>query len=222
MVLLLGGILFLIFIYSSSFFVAQKKDYFQDICLRDLVELQKNTVRKEKNLFSLNPISTLLRTQINLSKQRLLAATASGNGPGIAAETAVLNELRLKQKSLDLFQKKLISQNKIMLNISILKIKNKINYNEMREKLAWNEVISYKSDLKLSNQTQIAIKADSIGGLAPNYELTENYKTLQMLVLKMQFKYRTKLSSKYYSYNKKCEISFYQKGEKWEIIVNQE
>ncbi len=213
--------------YALVFYAQQQKDLFRKTCFNDLPRIQTQLVRFEKQLFSLNPLSSILRQRLHTLKIQRVAAIASKNWPLAAKLTFDIQKTVHSQVRLDHVQKKIISTATQFLktNMSLL-VKNLSTSNNFQY-LIWSYFVSAKNKYYLENNVQLAIQSDSIGGLAPNYELKSDYRRIQSLNLNLQHEYLNNkkfqtLLNTHQKHHFSCTVSFSRKGDEWHLAINQD
>lgn len=213
--------------YGYVFYAQKQKDQFRKVCYFDLVDIQKNMVASEKQLFLLNPESTALRVRLNILYIELAAATASYNYP-LAAKLAVDIQTTLNlQSKLDTLQKSIIQAANYRAKIQAMKLHQELLKNYALEKRIWTSLVQENRQFYLTVNPSLAIRPDSIGGTAPNYELKNNYQRLQELELNLQYQFtnrketQTLLNTKQ-NFQFSCQVSFSKKDHQWDLKINQD
>lgn len=212
--------------YSFIFYTQKQKDLFRKICYYDLAKTQKQLVQYEKQLFLLNPLSTALRLRLKILYVQLAAALAAQNALLVEKTKYEIEKVISQQKKLDQFQKALIQQAQLHIKIQIELLQLQIQKSNHQEKLIWKYWVRENRNYHLKKNVIFAVEPDSIGGLAPNYELHNNYKALQELRLSLQLKFSNEhnqnLLPTQKEYDFLCSISFSQQRNQWTLEINQD
>ena len=213
--------------YGYVFYAQKQKDNFRKVCYFDLVDIQKDLVLAEKKLFLLNAESTALRLRLNILYINLAAATAAQNYP-VAAQISleIQNTINL-QKQLDELQKLIIQTADHSAKIKLMKLNTELIKLHQKEKQIWISFVQENRHYNLKMNPRFAVKPDSIGGLAPNYELAENYQRLQELRLDLQYRFKNHDDSQKWlttqqSFQFSCRVSFIKKDQRWDLKINQD
>ncbi|MBC7458581.1 MAG: hypothetical protein H7235_09900, partial [Bdellovibrionaceae bacterium] len=137
--------------YGYVFYAQKQKDQFRKACYFDLVEIQKNMVASEKQLFLLNPESTALRVRLNILYIELAAATAVQNYPLVAQLGLDIKNTIALQKKLDALQKLIIQKANQTVKIQLIKLNTELLRAYEQEKYIWRSLVQEKRryDLKL-------------------------------------------------------------------------
>ncbi len=213
--------------YGFIFYAQKQKDNFRKVCYFDLVDIQKNLVLAEKNLFLLNPESTALRLRLNILYVNLAAATAAQNYPVVAQlDLDIQNTINL-QKKLDSLQKLIIQTANQTAKIQLIKLNTELLRLYQQEKRIWISLIQENRGYSLKMNPLFAVKSDSMGGLAPNYELADNYQSLQELKLDLQYQFTNQrdgqsLFPTKQKFQLSCRVSFTKKDQRWDLKINQD
>lgn len=213
--------------YGYVFYAQKQKDQFRKVCYFDLVDIQKNMVASEKQLFLLNPESTALRIRLNILYIELAAATAAQNYPLAAKLTLDIEQTIGLQKKLDTLQKIIIQKANYSTKLQLIKLNTELARAYELEKRIWTSLVQENRRFYLKMNPVIAVQPDSMGGLAPNYELKANYQRLQELELSLQYQFTNRnetqsvLKTKQ-SFQFSCSISFIKKDHEWNLKINQD
>lgn len=220
-VIILNVVLLLGFIYAFINFHITQKDYQRKICLIEFKEIQTSIVKSEESIFRLNSLSSLLRLRMTQLKMALAAAIAVSNYPVVAQINLQIAETYQKQVSLDQLQRSLMLRSQFQILQRISNLNQKIQSQLRKQTPVWNLLLYQSTSFSLKPIYSLPIQPDSIGGIAPNYELKPNYKQLQMLALNWNQSIQTKLgiksSSKDYS---QCSLTAKKEGSFWTIEIN--
>lgn len=213
--------------YTYIFYVQKQKDLFRKVCYYDLAQIQKQLVLFEKQLFRLNVPSTFLRTRLKMLYAELALAVASQNAHLVAKINLEIQQVISQQKKLDLFQKSIIQQARIYSKSQLSLLNKQITSANNHENSIWKRWVRENKTYSLKKDIIFAVKPDAIGGLAPNYELQDNYKRLQELNfnLHLQFSNEQKnqnLLPTQQEYSLFCSISFHNQGDLWDLKINQD
>lgn len=217
---------FLVFSYAFISYVQKQKGIFKKFCYGDLAQIQKETVQYEKNLFRLNPLSSFYRTYLIALKANYAAAIASQNYPLASQLHLEIIETERKQEQLDVTQKKIISSAQLNLKSNLNTLKYNIESRTVLESFIWLHILKQTQNYELSQNAIIAVQPDSIGGIAPNYELQNQYNQKQQLRLNLQISFKNKddiktIISTEQSFENNCNISFEKRDEEWFLKINQ-
>ncbi len=222
-ILLIGLFATLLFCFGFLSFVAQSKMQFRTNCLKKSVELQRQIIKSEKVLFALNPLSTALQTRYDSTQAELVTASAANNYPAVIKLEADLIKIRLDQLKLDTLQKSIINSSQIMVTTSLLQLTNNFHLDSQRLNKLWTGFLDIFFVIYFPNKTIIAVRAAS-SGVAPNYELTSQYKSSQKVAFVWQMKYWTrnetqKLLSSENQFELSCQALPNKNGDQWSIEI---
>jgi hypothetical protein len=215
-----------VFSYGYIAYAQKQKDAFRKSCFYDLVDIQKSLVQSEKKLFLLNPQSTALRLRLQFLYLVLAAAIASENPPLIVKTLIDIKNTEALQQNLDKMQKLIILNAEAQLHAKMLKLSHELNMAGLHEKSIWSYLLIDYRTYHLKQNVRFAVRPDSAGGTAPNYELQNNYKELQKLSLILHHSFSNNVSvQKYFNTQKTfkyiCEVSFKKESEVWQLEINQ-
>lgn len=155
--------------------------HFRSQCLTESIELQKHLIKAEKSLFLLNPISTALRVKLEIYSLQLAIAIDTGNA-GEAARLAIEIENTIeKQKKLDKAQNALIDAANTYAKIRMVMIAGQMNYKSYKDSDRWSYFLTSLRAIYPEKIPELAVKPDTTFGWGPNYGLTDDYKTRQMV-----------------------------------------
>lgn len=208
-----------IFCFGFVFYASQSKNLFQKICVTTAVEIQKNIVHTEQKLFFLNSESTALRLRMNLLKTALITTPP----PEDLVLIAEIEALQFQQQALDNLQKNIITTaNQISRTAYFSAVESS---NQLILDLAsfWGSYLRLFTIIKPSFPPTLAVRADSVGGLAPNYEFDYASRARQSVVLHWQnnftaFENITKLSREI-QYGMTCTIAAERQSSTWKIKI---
>lgn len=213
--------------YGYVFYAQKQKDNFRKVCYFDLVDIQKNLVLHEKKLFLLNPESTALRLRLNILYVKLAVATATQNYP-LATQLSldIQNTISL-QKKLDTLQKQIVLQANYSATTKLAELNAELRGLYQKEKKMWISLVQENRHYSLKLNPLLAVKPDSQGGLAPNYELADNYQRLQELRLDLQYQFTNQRNSQnlfqtQQKFQFSCRVSFTKKDQQWDLKINQD
>lgn len=223
----------LFFLLMTSFVLVQGyllhagslKDKFRQTCLTEAVDIERTLIQMEKRLFKLNTVSTALRLQIAALKVGIIAAVATYNAPLVARLTQQLHNAYKQQDLLDSAQKALIRFANLQAQAQYLRLFAKTNQNLFQQTSAWSEFLLSFSLMRPSKLPRLSVKPDSIGGKGPNYELENNYKTIQRVELfwnshLINIKTALLASSKVIRYSMRCQIEAQKKDDTWVLEIS--
>lgn len=213
--------------YGYVFYAQKQKDNFRKVCYFDLVEIQKGMVASEKQLFLLNPESTALRIRLNILYIELAAATAAQNYPLVTKLGIDIQNTLSLQKKLDRFQKIIIQKANYIAKFQLIKLNTALLQVYEQEKRIWMSLVQENRHYSLKLNPIFAVRPDSIGGIAPNYELQNNYQLLQELQLELQYQFTNQregqsLLKVKQSFQFSCSVSFIKKDQRWDLKINQD
>jgi hypothetical protein len=213
--------------YGYVFYAQKQKDQFRKACYFDLVDIQKNMVASEKQLFLLNPESTVLRVRLNILYLELAAATAAQNYPLVAQLGLDIQNTISLQKKLDSLQKLIIQKANYTAQFQLMKLNTELLRAYQMEKRIWISLVQENRRYDLKLNPVIAVRPDSMGGLAPNYELQDHYQLLQELQLQLQYQFTNQrdgqsLLQTKQSFQLSCRVSFIKKDQRWDLKINQD
>ncbi len=180
----------IVFCFGFISYFVQIKTKLRSHCLLKTIEIQKNLIQSENALFALNPVSTLLRTQLLLAEAALIAAIATGNEPAVVQTKIEIHRIKKLQTELDLQQKKIILGAKIKSESDSFQLLTELNRILIQNKNIWNFYINSTSQINQTIKPQFAVQADS-SDVAPNYELDLDYKSIQTVRFKLQHRFQT-------------------------------
>ncbi len=217
----------LIFSYAFIFYFQKQKSIFKKICYIELVNFQKKIVQLEKNLFQLNSLSTYYRSYLLILKIQLAAAIASENVPLAAKITLEISKQLDNQKILDSVQKKIIQSGNYLIELEKIRLMQKISFINSSEQLIWRNLLQENKVLELLTKPEFAVIADSVGGVAPNYILKNDYQRLQTLALSMQIHYSTnnktqKLIDSKQFYESTCHVQIQKLDDEWNLKITKD
>lgn len=214
------------FLFSISFLhlFSQKKDLSQSICFKDAVDIQKLLVNSEKLLISLNPVSTTLRTKLLTQKAALALALASQNAALAAHYTTLIQQTVLEQKKLDFIQKNIIFSSQENAKFKYLKLIKQLSAQQTNIDKIWAYYFTSINQIHTAKIPSLAVKPDSLGGQAPNYELAHQIKHQQDVVFYWQNSMITNLNvQKIFSAHQTnyivCRIGFEKEGSSWLLKI---
>ena len=194
---------------------------FRTTCLKESVEMQKEIISIEKKLFSLNPLSTALQLDYDLT---IAASEVTGIlVPIAAALRAKAALIKVEQVQLDLVQRGLIQTAEVMVALNTSKVEMKMLQDSSKLSRAWSLFLRSFYVIRPSHIAQVSVRA-STSGVAPNYELTTNYKQDQKVAFKWQLKYSTRAESQTLlksenSFELECQATPLEKGNSWSIEI---
>ena len=213
----------LLFCFGFLSFVAQSKMQFRTACLKNSIDLQRQIIKSEKTLFALNPLSTALQAQYDLTQAELVAASLANNYPVVIKLEADLIKIKFDQAKLDSLQKSIIASSQILITTSVTKLTNQFQSDSQRLNNLWSGFLDIFYVIHFPNKTQISVKAVT-SGVAPNYELTSQYKESQKVAFVWQMKYLTrtdqqKLIQAENQFEVSCQALPNKSGDQWNIEI---
>ncbi len=201
-------------------YTSASKDLYRSQCIQWGLKAQYRLSDITDDILKLNPLSTQLRLQLKILKASLIAAISSGNAALIAQIQSQIQQVQWQQQQLDLQQKQMMSQAE--LEISWL------GHNYLREtKMAlqkfdssWVMLLMIQNHFRILRYPQLGLQPDSIGGLAPNYELSAQYRQQRIMAFEWQNKHQLwkksdNLPNKKQSLRILCEISAAYENQRW-------
>ena len=213
--------------YGYVFYAQKQKDLFRKTCYFDLVNIQKNLVQSEKKLFLLNTESSALRLRLKILYLGLASATAAQNYALVTKIGLDIQTTVALQKKLDILQKLIIYTADSSAKVQLHKLNSDLVRQYQFEKKIWDSLLQEKRNFKLKLNPVLAVRPDSLGGLAPNYELSDDYQRLQRLQLNLQYQFsnlregQTVLKTQQ-TYQFSCDVSFTRKDQIWDLDINQD
>ena len=213
--------------YGYVFYAQKQKDLFRKTCYFDLVDIQKSLIKAEKKLFLLNPESSALRLRLKILYLELASATAAQNFALVAKIGLDIQTTIALQKKLDLLQKLIIHTAESMAKFQLYKLNSDLIRQYQLEKKLWVGLLQESRNFKLKLNPVLAVRPDSLGGLAPNYELANDYQRLQRLQLSLQYQFSNRSESQtvlktQQTYQFSCDVSFTRKDQIWDLNINQD
>lgn len=209
--------------FALSGYFIQLKSRVRKTCIEESIEIQKNIIKSEQRLFKMNPLSTTLRIELLAAQADLALQTYMENPVGIAHANYLINSIKSQQESLDLLQKGIIKAAEVYTQIQTqLMLSNLYKHvNEMG--LIWKFYLFVTNSIHLSQAPEFAVRPD-IEETAPNYELKDDYKSRQQLVLFWHHHYQTSASAEHFiktetNYEFSCGSGPNYKGGKWSIEI---
>ncbi len=176
----LSLLMMFMFSFCFVFYASQSKEAFRKICVTQAVDIQKRLIKAEKQLFALNSMSTMLRVKLIT----LYAALAISIPPTTAAVLAAIEQVKILQHDLELAQNAIIKAAETDIAMRYGKMffqANKENFEFMK---SWSNFLYILTATVPVHYPQLAVRPDSWGGIAPNYELENDFVTKQRVELK--------------------------------------
>ncbi len=176
----LSLLMMFMFSFGFVFYASQSKEAFRKTCVTQAVDIQKRLIKAEKQLFALNSVSTLLRAHLTA----LYAILPVSVPPTTAATLAAIEEVKLLQTDLELAQNAIIKAAETDIAMRYGKMffqANKENFEFMK---SWSNFLYILTATVPVHYPQLAVRPDSWGGTAPNYELENDFETKQRVELK--------------------------------------
>ena len=167
------------FAFAFIHYASQAKDIFRTTCITKAVDLQKKMIQSEEALFLLNGPSTALRLQL-WSIYAALAVTPPPYDFPLLAELEIVQKA---QQQLDLTQRKIIQSARLMVTTQYTELILSLNKNHQILNKNWSSYLNIFSMIRSQHLPTFSVRADSIGGTAPNYELETDYKSQQRVEL---------------------------------------
>lgn len=219
--------IFISLYFTGAFAIAisQQRDYVRSTCVNEATDLQAATLKNARYLFSLNKYSTVLRRGITTAKIALALAAATMNAPAVAAADKILSGLYRAQDALDKVQKVLLFKARAELQTKHLALVAKINSGQRDEARPWNKMISMLSLFTPKRFPRFAVRADSEGGVAPNYEWEPDAEKKLTLAYSWNMFFRTEdgyqtVLQWMNSIKVECSVAPNLKEEKWQLTIN--
>ncbi len=211
------------FTFALSGFYIQLKSRVRKTCIEDSIQIQRNIILSEKELFALNALSTTLRVQLIAEHAELALQIYAENPIGIAKANYQINSIRLQQQNLDRLQKGMIRAAEVQARLATESMLGRIRSHFVEMGLFWKFYITITESVQLWQSPEIAVRPD-IDETAPNYELKQDYKSKQQLVLFWQHYFRTnnqaqKLLESDARTEMTCGAGPSKKGEKWSVEI---
>ncbi len=223
--LILSIFISLYFTGAFAIAISQQRDYVRSTCVNEATDLQAATLKNVRYLFSFNKPSTILRRSITAAKITLALAVATMDAPLVAATEKILNGLYRSQDALDKIQKAIIFKARAELGAKHVALTAKINSGQWDEAKPWNKMISMLSFFRPKGFPKLAIRPDSEGGVAPNYEWepdAEKKLTLAYswnMFFKTEDDYQTILQWMN-TIKVECSVAPNLKEDKWQLTIN--
>lgn len=200
-------------------FLAEAKTQFRKSCLTESIQLQKEIIIAEKTLFALNPLSTALQLQFDLK----LAELPFSFGPAYIKVAAELAKIEADQMKLDRSQRSLISSTNFLINLKLAAITTQMLQNSIVQSKRWQSFLMTFFTIYPERMARMSVRAISYG-IAPNYELQDDYKRLQMVAFTWQMKYQTRRDAQTLvdaqpSFVMHCQAVPEERDEKWSIEI---
>lgn len=218
---------FLSLYFTGAFAIAlsQQRDYVRSTCVNEASDLQIATLKNARTLFALNKYSTLLRRSITAAKITLAFAAATMNAPLAASTERILNGLYRAQDALDKIQKAIIFKARTELTVKHSALIVKANTGQYELTKPWKYMIRMLGAFSAQRLPTFAVRADSKGGVAPNYEWEPDAEKKLALAYSWKMGFYTKLE--YQTFFKwmnvlstQCSVTPNLKEEKWELTIN--
>jgi hypothetical protein len=168
------------FAFGFIFYASQSKESFRKVCITQATELQKSLITSEQKLFLLNTPSTILRLQLAALYASLLVTPPPAD-IGLISE---IEETESLQEQLDQTQKMIIKTAQAKALIDFTKLVTESNANNLDLKKNWTFYLYILTATLPLHLPQLAVRPDSLGGTAPNYELETDYENKQRVELK--------------------------------------
>lgn len=218
---------FLSLYFTGVFAIAlsQQRDYVRSTCVNEASDLQISTLKNARTLFALNKYSTALRRSITITKVTLALATATMNAPVIASTERILNGLYRSQDALDKIQKAIIFKARAELTAKHSALIIKANTGQYELAKPWKYMIKMLGGFSPQRLPSFAVRADSEGGIAPNYEWEPDAEKKLTLAYSWKMGFYTR--SEYQTFFKwmnvlstQCSVAPNLKEDKWELTIN--
>ena len=196
---------------------------YRTTCLTESIKLQKKIIAAEKNLFSLNPLSTALQVKYDLTLTEILAALTISNYPLAAKLKADLIKIQTDQSRLDHAQKTIIATARLAISAETLQIEKVLKAQSLQLSQKWSFFLLSFFTVRPSHFAQMSVQAKT-SGIAPNYELKDNYKQNQAVAFVWQMKYFTKTEQQQLvksknNFEMSCEAKPSQSEDRWSIEI---
>jgi hypothetical protein len=205
-------------------YLIQYKTRMRSTCLHDGIELQKNLIRNEENLFRLNSFALSLRLALRAAYVELAAAIASENPAWIAEIEVKIADIKSAQAKLDRTQKTLIKIAEIDLQLRTEKLTWNLSSESEQMQSIWNFYLTSFTWLQRTNTPELAVEPDSPDP-GPVYELKKDYVQHQRVAYEWQHRVQTKteaqaaLSSEN-SIVMNCAVSAKKEKGLWNILID--
>lgn len=218
---------FLSLYLTAAFAIAlsQQRDYVRSTCVNEAAKIQSSALKNVRQLFSLNQASTSLRLAIRATQVQLTLAVATGNIQMMALLEARLNTHYQSQKTLDSLQQSLITKAKIELQAGHVALMARLNLDQKNLALSWQSMITMSSYFTARFTPALAIRADSEGGIGPNYEWQEDAERKQTLAYVWNMFFETnqayqKFISWFNVLSLTCTVSPNLGEQQWQLKIN--
>lgn len=219
--------IFISLYFTGAFAIAisQQRDYVRSTCVNEATDLQAATLKNVRQIFALNKPSTFLRRSIIATKIAIAGALIAFQPALAASLQKTLDGLYQAQNTLDKLQKFLILKAKAELHAKNAALVAKINSGQWDEARPWNKMISMLSFFRPKRFPQLAIRPDSEGGVAPNYEWEPDAEKKLTLAYSWNMFFRTEddyqtLLQWMNTIAVECSVAPNLKEDKWQLTIN--
>jgi hypothetical protein len=218
---------FLSLYLTGAFAIAlsQQRDYIRSTCVNEASEIQSSALKNMRQLFTLNATSTSLRLAIKVTQAQLALAVATMQLEMIPLLETQLNTLYQSQKTLNTVQQTLITKAKVELHARHVALIAQLNSGQKKLALSWQFMITMSSYFTARSTPTLAIRADSEGGIGPNYEWQEDAERKQTLAYGWNMFFETKRTyQKFISWfnvlSLTCTVSPNLGEQQWQLKIN--
>jgi hypothetical protein len=222
LILLLPVLLVALMLCFAVMTIQFHKTTWVDQCRESLIKIQNKNAEYMTQLLSLNPRSQQLRFDVALTEQKILLAMSTGQLEALPLLKLRLKYLKSQQKSLDIYQKKIVRNAKRVAEKAILRASGELNKKIKSDYLRSQGWIIMNSKPAPIPQAVFALKPDD-QNLAPSYSPYLNFERRQSLALSWQTKYKwpeiIRLTSET-TIHSQCRISI--KEGVWRAIIQKD
>jgi len=198
---------------GAVFYVLKRKSLAQSICVQQAARMQQDLKLPLKKLLHLNPKATSLRAQRVKADSSLLAATASGYPPAIAAAQAMRTAVIVQQTALGAQQ--------IALLFEAQRLRDQ-GQRELRRRVAPLAAKAIQS--RSFYFRPLAVEPKPPVDLSPNYETVAGFSTFQQHA----FYFQVDLLAGFPAVEKlninaiqptNCSVTLQEKDDEWKIQI---
>lgn len=201
-------------------YTSASKDLYRRQCIQWGLKAQYRLSDITDDIFKLNPLSSQLRFKLKTLQTALFAAISSGNSVLAAQLQIQIQQVQTQQLQLDQLQKQKIGQ--ADLEISQLKQNYLFETKMALQKFdhSWALLLMTENNFSILKSPYLGVQPDSIGGLAPNYELSAIYKQQRIMAFEWQNRHQLWKKSNNGPSQKQslriiCEITAVYENRKW-------
>lgn len=218
---------FMTLYFTAAFAIAisQQRDYVRTVCVQEATENQSQALTTVRYLFQLNMASSALRWGIKINKIAILAATVALQFHLIPPMERILKALKYAQQGLDKIQKAIILKAKVELQIRHYAMIIKINRGLLDKGSNWNKMLTMMGLFVPTQFPELAIRPDSKGGIAPNYEWQDEAEQKQTLAYSWNMFFKTRddyqTMVKWMNiFSLQCSVAPNLKEDEWKLTIN--